>query len=174
RSKEKLQVAADAAKREHGAALLVHNCDVADRRSVAALFDWAAGELGQIDVLINNAGVNSRTRMMSDMPQEIWDKTLAINATGAYNCMHAVLPQMRERRDGLIVNISSVAGKRVSLLGGAAYCASKFAMAALSLSVALEEGKNGIRVTTVYPGEVDTPILEDRPKPLTADHRARI
>jgi NAD(P)-dependent dehydrogenase (short-subunit alcohol dehydrogenase family) len=176
RSREKLQKAADQWKQENPIHenLLVHSCDVADRQSVAALFDWATTQLGPIDILVNNAGVNSRTRLMSDMPPETWDKTLSINATGAYNCMYAVLPQMRSRRDGLIVNISSIAGKRVSLLGGAAYCASKFAMAALSLSVALEEGKNGIRVTTVYPGEVDTPILEDRPKPLTPEHRARI
>ena len=172
RSQEKLQKAA--AEWKAKTPLLARQVDVADRESVAALVDWAADQLGQVDILVNNAGINSRTRLMSDMPPEVWDKTLNINATGVYNCMRAVLPQMRKRRDGLIVNISSIAGKRASLLGGAAYCASKFAMAALGLTVALEEGGNGIRVTTVYPGEVDTPILEDRPKPLSAEHRSRI
>jgi NAD(P)-dependent dehydrogenase (short-subunit alcohol dehydrogenase family) len=172
RSQEKLQKAA--AEWKGATPLLVRQTDVADRDTVAALFDWAADQLGPIDILVNNAGVNSRTRLMSDMTPEVWDKTLSINATGVYNCMRAVLPQMRKRRDGLIVNISSISGKRASLLGGAAYCASKFAMAALGLTVALEEGANGIRVTTIYPGEVDTPILEDRPKPLSAEHRSRI
>ncbi len=97
-----------------------------------------------------------------------------INATGVYNCMHAVLPQMRNRRDGLIVNISSVAGKRSSALGGVAYCALKFAVSALSTAVALEVGSLGIRITNVCPGEVETPILASRPVPPTAEHRAKM
>jgi NADP-dependent 3-hydroxy acid dehydrogenase YdfG len=88
--------------------------------------------------------------------------------------MRAVLPAMRQRRDGLIINISSTAGKRAALLGGVAYNASKFALSALGVTAALEEGKNGIRVSNIYPGEVDTPILERRPVPVTAEHRARI
>ena len=84
---------------------------------------------------------------------------LAINATGAYNCIRAVLPQMRERHDGLIININSISGQRASMLGGVAYSASKFALTALNTAVALEEGKHGIRVTSICPGEVDTPLF---------------
>jgi NADP-dependent 3-hydroxy acid dehydrogenase YdfG len=73
-----------------------------------------------------------------------------------------------------MINISSVAGKRANPLGGVAYNASKFAMTALGLTVAQEEKDHGIRVTNIYPGEVDTPILEQRPQPVTAEHRARI
>ena len=97
-----------------------------------------------------------------------------INATGVFNCIHAVLPQMMERHDGLIVNISSIAGKRASVLGGAGYSATKFAVSALGGTLALEQGKNGIRVSNVYPGEVATPILDNRPVPVTAEHKARI
>ena len=68
---------------------------------------------------------------MADMPPETWDEVLAINATGAYNCMHAVLPGMRARKDGLIININSISGHRASMLGGVAYSASKFALTAL-------------------------------------------
>lgn len=148
--------------------------DVTDRGSVEELVHWANGELGGIGILVNNAGMNTRHRMMADMPPETWDEVLAVNATGAYNTIRAVLPQMRQRREGLIVNICSVAGKRASMLGGVAYSASKFAMNALGVAVALEEGKHGIRVTNIHPGEVDTPILEARPSPVTSEHRARI
>src|SRR3954468_7434865 len=111
---------------------------------------------------------------MANMTPADWDRVLAINATGVYNAMHAVLPQMRERRDGLIVNISSISGKRAAAIGGVAYNASKFAVAALSTSVANEEAGNNIRITTVFPGEFDTPILEHRPQPVSAERRAKM
>ena len=155
-------------------AMLVHECDVADRQSVNRLFAWAAAELGPIDILVNSAGVNIKNRMMGNMPPKEWDRVLQINATGVYNCMYSVLPQMRERRDGLIINISSISGKRAAALGGVAYNASKFAVAALGISVANEEIPNNIRVTNVYPGEVDTPILENRPSPVSAERRAKM
>lgn len=154
--------------------ILCHTVDVADRASVAALFQWMNEELGRIDVLVNSAGINIPHRTMSAMEPGDWDKVIAINATGAYNCIHAVLPQMRKRRDGLIVNISSIAGKRAAALGGVAYCASKFAMTALGTAVGNELAGEGIRVTNIYPGEVETPILDNRPTPVTAEHRARI
>lgn len=152
----------------------VQAADVADRANVNRLFASVAERVGPIHILVNAAGVNIKNRMMGEMSPEQWDQILAINATGTYNCLHAVLPQMRQRRDGLIINISSTAGKRAWKLGGVAYAASKFAVGALSTAVANEEGANGIRVTTICPGEVDTPILENRPTPVTAEHRARI
>ncbi len=154
--------------------LLYHRVNVAHRGSVNQLFEWASEALGAIDILVNSAGTNVKTRTMAEIQPEQWDQVLAINATGAYNCMHAVLPQMRERGNGLIVNISSIAGKRAAALGGVAYCASKFAMTALGTAVANEDGPHGIRVTNVYPGEVNTPILENRPVPVSDEHKAAI
>jgi len=151
-----------------------HECDVADRHSVGELFAWAAKQLGEIDILVNSAGINIKNRMMGNMPPEEWDRVLKVNATGVYNCMFAVLPQMRSRKDGLIVNISSISGLRAAAIGGVAYNASKFACAALGTSVANEEIPNNIRVTTIYPGEVDTPILEHRPAPVSAERRAKM
>lgn len=155
---------------------LISTCqtDVGDRAQVAELFREAGVRLGQIHILVNSAGINVPKRMIHELSPEDWDRMFAINVTGAFNCMREVLPQMRERRDGLIINISSTSGKRASLLGGVGYNASKFAMTALGTSVSLEDGRNGVRVTTICPGEVETPILKNRPTPPTAEHRARM
>ena len=171
RRQEKLDhVAAKAGAR----GVLTQTVDVADRGSVKALFDWLAGEFGQLHVLVNCAGVNVPKRSMAELSPENWDKMMAINATGAFNCMHHGLPLMRPHREGLVVNLSSTSGKRAAPLGGVGYNASKFAMAALGTSASEDERENGIRVTTIFPGEVDTPILDQRPDPPTAAHRARM
>lgn len=152
--------------------IVCHEVDVADRQSVATLFDWAAQSLPPLDIVVNAAGVNIKTRMMSDMQPEQFDEVMAINATGVYNVFHAALPPMRQRRDGLIVNISSISGLRAAPLGGVAYNASKFAATALATAIGGEESKHGIRITSIFPGEVDTPILEHRPQPVSAERRA--
>jgi NADP-dependent 3-hydroxy acid dehydrogenase YdfG len=149
-----------------------HEVDVSDRQSVNALFSWVNKALGPLDILINAAGVNIKTRSMSEMTPEQFDQVMAINTTGVYNCMFAALPGMRAKKDGVIINISSTSGKRAAPLGGIAYNASKFAVAALSTGVGNEDSKNGIRVTSVFPGEVDTPILEHRPQAVSAERRA--
>jgi len=154
--------------------LVGHPVDVSDRQSVERLFQWAAQELGPIDILVNSAGTNIVHRALADTTFEEWSMLLDVNLTGTFYCLQAVLPQMRSRGDGLVINVSSIAGKRALRLGGVGYCASKFAVTALGTFASLEEGKNGIRVTNIYPGEVDTPILERRPVPLTAEHRSRI
>ena len=99
---------------------------------------------------------------------------IGTNLDGAFYCTKAVLPQMLDRKDGVIVNVVSTSGKRATPLGGAAYVAAKFGMAALGLVLAAEEKDSGVRVSNVYPGEIDTPILEVRPKPITEEHRAMI
>ncbi len=155
-------------------ALAMHAVDVSDRESVVKLVAWFNETIGAIDVLVNAAGINIPNRKMSAMDPEDWDKVLRINTTGAYNCLHTVLPQMRERGQGTVIQISSVAGKRALELAGVAYCASKFAMTALGTAVGQEEAANGIRVTNIYPGEVDTPILDQRTVPVTDEHRSRM
>ena len=148
--------------------------DVADRADTQAFFLHAKESLGEIDVMINAAGINIKNRSMAEMAPEQWDQVLAINATGAYNCLQAVLPDMRAKRCGLIINVSSVAGKRAIALGGIAYSASKFAMTSLGTCVANEVAEDGVRVTNIYPGEVNTPLLEQRPAPVSEDHKKRI
>lgn len=166
----------EAARRELDAPgrLFVHPCDVTDKEQVRALVESATQELGRIDILVNNAGANVRNRAAADLDLETWDRMVRINLDGAFYVAFAVLPQMRERRDGTIVNVNSVAGRRANPLGGVAYNAAKFGMAAMGLTLGVEEKDNGIRVTNIYPGEVDTPILVNRPQPVTPEHRARI
>ena len=171
RRQEKL----DAVSKQAEGKILAHTVDVAERESVKTLFDWAGAQFGgQLHLLVNCAGVNIPKRSMSELAPGDWDKVIAINATGAFNCMHFGLPLMRPHRTGLVINISSTSGKRAAPLGGLAYNASKFAMAAIGTSASEDERENGIRVTTIFPGEVDTPILDDRPVPPDADHRAKI
>lgn len=154
--------------------MLTRTADVGDRESVRELFEWFDSEYDRLHVLVNSAGVNIPKRSMSELAPEDWDKLMRINATGAYNCLHYGLPLMRPHKEGLVINISSIAGLRASHLGGVAYNASKFAMNALGTSAAGDELPNNIRITTICPGEVDTPILDARPEPPDAAHRATI
>ncbi|MGE0534504.1 MAG: SDR family oxidoreductase [Pirellulales bacterium] len=172
--KEKPPAASRAGSQAAAPTVVAHELDVADRRSVDAFFAWARQQVGPVDILVNNAGVNLVRRSMRELDPADWDRLMAVNATGSYNCLRAVLPDMRERRDGLLIHVSSISGKRAGLLGGVAYNASKFAQTALANTVALEEGKNYIRVSTIFPGEVETPILEHRPTPVSAERRAVI
>jgi NADP-dependent 3-hydroxy acid dehydrogenase YdfG len=154
--------------------LFLQAADVSDPAQVQALVDKVGTHFGPIDILVNSAGTNIKNRTFRELSVEAWQKLIRTNLDGAFYCIHAVLPAMLKRRDGLIININSIAGLRASPLGGVAYAASKFGMTALGLGLAAEEKDAGIRVTNIYPGEVDTPILEFRPQPVTEEHRQRI
>jgi NAD(P)-dependent dehydrogenase (short-subunit alcohol dehydrogenase family) len=169
RNEEKLREAA--ASLAGGDSLLAWAADVAEPAQVEALVRRVTERFGAIDILINNAGTNLKERTLRELTPENWQRLLRTNLDGAFYCIHAVLPQMRQRRDGLIININSIAGKRGSPLGGAAYVASKFGLSGLGMCLAVEEKENGIRVSNIYPGEVDTPILEVRPQPVSAEQR---
>jgi NADP-dependent 3-hydroxy acid dehydrogenase YdfG len=148
--------------------------DVAVSDQVEAAVRNLRERWGPVEILVNNAGVNLRERSVRELTPENWRHLLRANLDGAFYCIHAVLPGMLERRDGVIINISSIAGKRPGPLGGAAYAASKFGMRALGLCLAAEEKDSGLRVCNIYPGEVDTPILEVRPQPVSEEQRRRI
>jgi NADP-dependent 3-hydroxy acid dehydrogenase YdfG len=172
RDEAKLRRAAD--ELAAGDRLLYRACDVGRPDQVEAAVKHVTERWGGIDVLVNNAGTNIKERGIRQLTPETWDLLVRSNLDGAFYCIHAVLPQMLQRKDGVIVNISSVAGKRAGPLGGAAYAAAKFGMSALGICLAAEEKDSGIRVSNVYPGEVDTPILEVRPTPVSAEQRSKI
>lgn len=148
--------------------------DVASQASVQAVVAELEQAWGGIDILINCSGTNVRKRALAELSSADWNGMLAVNASGAFYSMAAALTGMRARKNGLIIHVGSVAGKRASLLGGVGYSASKFALTALAMTAALEEGKHGIRVTLIHPGEVNTPLLEQRPVPVSEEHKARI
>lgn len=147
-------------------------CDVGNRENVTAVFKKLADAGQSPDILVNSAGINVANRMMSNLDPTDFDQVMNINVTGTFNCMHAALPPMREKKSGLIINVISVAGRRSMVLAGLPYCVSKHAQSALGTFVALEDAQNGIKVTNIYPGETNTPIVDKRPTPPPAEKRA--
>ena len=148
--------------------------EVSDRKAVAQAAADILKRCGRIDILINSAGTNLAKRNWHNVEAEAWDEVVAINLSGLFYCCHAVLPAMRAQKDGLIINVSSWAGRYASTLTGPAYNATKRAVIALSESINAEECIHGIRATSVLPGEVATPILEKRPVPPAQEDRARM
>jgi NADP-dependent 3-hydroxy acid dehydrogenase YdfG len=163
-----------AAELKGGDRLVHYPADVSKPEQVQKLTGDVTKSLGRIDVLVNNAGVNIKERQFRQLTLESWKNLLGANLEGAFYCIRAVLPAMLERKDGLIINVNSISGKRAGPLGGSAYSAAKFGLRGLAMGLAAEEKDNGIRVANIYPGEVDTPMLENRPTPLTEQHRQTI
>jgi NAD(P)-dependent dehydrogenase (short-subunit alcohol dehydrogenase family) len=137
-----------------GAQVLSTVCDVRDRENVLRLVAEVRGELGPIDVLINNAGV-IQVGPLEVQTQQDFEDAMSIHFWAPYYAMQAVVPDMRARGEGRIANIASIGGK-IAVPHLAPYCASKFALAGLSSAMTAELAKDGIRVTTVYPGLMRT------------------
>ena len=135
--------------------------DVGDADQVDGAVRRLAGELGEIEVLVNNAGVLI-ARPFLELTPEDWDLTMATNLRGLFLMTRAVLPGMRTRRRGTIVNVASLSA-RTGFAGGAAYAASKHGVLGFSRSLMLEVRKEGIRVIAICPGSVATGMLRDQP-----------
>jgi NADP-dependent 3-hydroxy acid dehydrogenase YdfG len=146
--------------------------DVADAAAVERAAKSIIERHGRVDILVNSAGLNVAKRSWSEISPADWALVNDVNNDGTFYCIAAVLPGMRERRSGLVINVSSWAGRHVSRLTGPAYNAAKHAVVALTHSLNMEEGVNGIRACAICPGEVDTPILDKRPVPVPPDVRA--
>jgi 3-oxoacyl-[acyl-carrier protein] reductase len=140
-----------------GIAAAGRTCDVGDEAQVAALVAHVTERLGPVDVLVNNAGIGV-IRPFAEITLAEWDAVMATNLRGLFLVTSAVLPGMRQRKQGAVVNISSLAGKR-GFPGGTAYSASKHAILGFSESLMLEVRKEGIRVVTICPGSVDTKMI---------------
>ena len=132
-----------------------HAVDVADRAAFNAVAVAVYEAAGRIDILINGAGTTVR-RMISEMGPEDWDRVIAVNLTGAFNGIQAVLPHMRKTGGGAIVNIASIAGQRISFGGTANYTASKAGLLGLTRHAAYELAPDRIRVNAVCPGATAT------------------
>ncbi len=145
-----------------GGSALPVACDVRDAAKVSEVASAAAEAFGPVDILVNNAGVMS-IGPLTDTAVEDWTRMVDVNVTGVLNFLGAVLPSMVERGSGHIVNVGSVAGRR-PFPGATVYCATKFALRAISWGMHLELGAaHGIRVTDIQPGYVSTELLDHAP-----------
>lgn len=139
---------------EYGDRIQGAACDVRNYNEVGPMVARAKQALGGVDILINNAGIGSRS-YVENMPVEEWDSTIQTNLSGVFYCCHAALPLIKQGGGGYIINIGSLAGKN-AFPGGAAYCASKFALIGFTEALMQEVRHNHIRVSYVMPGSVNT------------------
>ena len=150
---------------------LVCPCDIGDADAVAQMAKKVFAEFKEVEVLVNSAGTNAPRRALEVLSLEDYHAMINANLNGAYYCVQAFLPQMRARKSGTIVNIVSDAGKQASPKSGPAYVMSKFGLAGLTQSINVEERGNGIRACAIFPGDIDTPLLDKRPSPPPAEAR---
>jgi NAD(P)-dependent dehydrogenase (short-subunit alcohol dehydrogenase family) len=147
-------------------------CDVSDPAGVAAMGEAVLARFDTVDVLVNAAGINVPRRSFEVVSLDDWHAVLATNLHGAYYCVRAFLPGMRERRTGTIVNINSDVGKIARDLAGPAYVSSKFGLSGLTQQINAEERRNGVRACSICPRDINTPLLDKRPQPPSQEVRA--
>ncbi|GAX34227.1 SDR family oxidoreductase [Nodularia sp. NIES-3585] len=174
RSLDKLETVAQAA-RHTGVVAKAYAVDLANVTQVKAKIQAIALDFGDIDILVNNAGI-AYTANLSETPLEDWQQVINLNLTSVFQCMMGILPGMRERSTGTIINVASIAAKQ-PFPGWGAYSVSKAGLMSLSQTLAQEERAHGIRVTAICPGAVNTELWDtetvqsdfDRSKMLTAE-----
>ena len=136
--------------------------DLADKQQCYRAAANIMARHGKVDILVNNAATNIPTRHWHSMEDGDFEHVLNVNVNGTYHCTNAVLPTMRDNRDGLIINIASWAAVHNTYLSGAAYSTSKAAVRTLTDTLNMEEGHHGIRATAISPAEVATPFAQQR------------
>jgi short-subunit dehydrogenase len=174
RSLDKLEAVATAAK-QTGVEAKAYTLDLANLPQVEAKIKAITQDFGNIDILVNNAGIGY-TGTLSETSLEDWQQVINLNLTSVFECIKGILPGMRDRSTGTIINVASIAAKQ-AFAGWGAYCVSKAGLLSLSQTLAQEERAHGIRVTTICPGSVNTEIWDsetvnanfDRSKMLTPE-----
>ena len=166
------QVHAAARRRpELGADVSGHELDIVDRDAVVA-FAQAVTAQDPVHAVVVAAGTNLRDRSLERLTAESWDTLISVNLTGAFNVVHAFLDALRMTR-GDVVLIGSISGSWPDV-SGSGYQAAKAGLLAFARGAGFEEHTHGVRFTTVLPGVVDTPILDNRPEPPSAELRAHM
>ncbi|MBI1775815.1 MAG: SDR family oxidoreductase [Proteobacteria bacterium] len=173
RRQAKLDEAVDVIAKQGGKATALA-VDVTKAKAVAEAAAKIAQEHGPLDILVNSAGGNVKERYWKNLTPEHWDNLVSTNLNSTFYCIQAVLPAMRRRKAGQIINIASWAGRFESAMAGGGYSAAKHGVVVMTMSLNREECVNGIRATAICPGEVATPILLDRPVPPGPDELARM
>ncbi len=144
---------------------LAHAADVSRADQVDAMIRAALDRFGTVDILVNNAGILGHTQPIEQIPADEWDGVMAVNVKGVFNCTKAVLPIMKAKRYGKIVNVSSSAGRSTSTFGGAHYTTSKAAVLGLTRHTAREAAPYNINVNATAPGSMDTEMVRERATP---------
>lgn len=173
RRKEALDETAEKAG-DVGQRLMLCAGDISIEEHVEALRDEVVSAFGKVHAVVNSAGINVKNRRFEVLSREDYENVIGVNLTGAFNCVQAFLPGMREMGEGTIVNIVSEAGKIANGKAGAPYIMSKFGMDGLTQAINMEEREGGIRACSIYPGDINTPILDKRPSPPPADVRTKM
>jgi NADP-dependent 3-hydroxy acid dehydrogenase YdfG len=171
RRREPLEAVASEIERTGGQAR-ARVADLTDREQLKQLVQWTTREVGPVRILVNNAGASSRVRNIRWIESDDWDATIEVNLNAVYVLVQAVLPAMLEAGGGTIVTVSSLAAVRPGLLGGAPYGAAKAGVQNLMRYLYATYRNEGIRATTILPGEVNTPIMDTRVRPPSTDERA--
>jgi NADP-dependent 3-hydroxy acid dehydrogenase YdfG len=173
RRREALQETAEII-RQNGGEAKIEILDVLDEKAVKDVADRIYETYGRLDILVNNAGTNVTERHWGSVTPKKWNQVIGIDLNGAFYCASAVIPIMRKQKDGLIINISSWAGRFYSYVTGPAYSAAKHGLIAMNASINIEECIHGIRACAICPGEVWTPILESRPDALSNKEKEKM
>lgn len=159
---------------EAGSRCRIYPTDIGQPDAVSSMAERVLQEFGEVGVLVNAAGTNVPNRSLEVLTLADYTAMMDANLHGAYYCAQAFLPGMRARGSGTIVNIVSDAGKQASPKAGPAYAMSKFGLAGLTQSINAEERGRGIRAIAIFPGDIDTPLLDRRPVVPDAAARARM
>ncbi|OZC87685.1 NAD(P)-dependent oxidoreductase [Rhodococcus sp. 05-340-1] len=154
-----------------GGSVAVRPTHIDDATEVSALVEWVRREIGPVDILVNNAGAASTILNVRWIREEEWNRVLGVNLTAVYLLTQAVLPDMIERGAGSIITVSSLAALRPNLLGGAAYGAAKAGVRNFMTYLHNTFRNDGIRATCILPGEVSTPIMDNRAQPPSQEVR---
>ena len=149
-------------------------CDVSSPDAVATMGAAVLERFGDVDVLVNSAGMNVPQRSFKSLSTDDWHRVIATNLHGAYYCVQAFLPGMRRRETGTIININSDAGQMAREVSGPAYVSSKFGLRGLTQQINAEERTHGVRACSICPRDVNTPLLDKRLQPPPPEVRARM
>jgi len=172
RSAERLARTNEAVVEAGGADVRGHVADFRDPGEAHGLVRWILDTVGHIDVLVNNAGANSSGRSVARTYEDALQQLVGINVSVPLILCRELIPGMVAHGGGTIVTVSSFAVRSPGPLGGTAYGASKAALSSLMAAINVEYRSRGIRACTILPGEVDTPLLAERPRQPTAEDRA--
>jgi NADP-dependent 3-hydroxy acid dehydrogenase YdfG len=154
--------------------MLALPCDLGDGSAIGVMAEEVLKRFGRIDALVNAAGNNIPRRSLGDLSHADYHAVMDANVNGVLYIVQAFLPTMRAQGSGTVVIIGSEAGKQASPKAGAAYVVSKFGVTGLTQTINAEERPNGIRACCIFPGDIDTPLLNKRPTPPSQQARDRM